>query len=393
MTATLFTIGAGPVDVYPEVRAAFTRPVPSDADPDFLACYERVNDKLTRALRSATPAVILQSEAILGIEAAAASLIGENDTVLNLASGLYGKGFGYWAVRYTKKRLIEIAVPDDEAIDPAVVEEVLARHPEITVVSVVHHETPTGCLNPVKAIGALVRRHGAYMIVDAVSSFGGMDVHPEDIQSDLFVAGSAKCLGSAPGLTLLSLSARGWDRIAANPAAPFASILSIKDWREAHRADRGFPFTPLSAEIYGLDAALDRYLTEGPERVWARHAAAARAARAGAQAMGLKLWARDAAVASPTVTALRMPAGIDAEAVVEEARQRYGVLLSAGVASHAKAIVRIGHMGPTAHPTWAVLALGALGGALRSLGHKVDIGSGIEAALAVADAAAKLQSA
>jgi pyridoxamine--pyruvate transaminase len=387
MTPTLFNIGAGPVDVYPEVRAAFTRPMPSDADPGFLAFSERVNDKLTRALRSATPAVILQSEAILGIEAAAASLIGPDDTVLNLASGLYGKGFGYWAARYTRQRLIEIEVPDDEAIDPAAVEEVLARHPEITVVSVVHHETPTGCINPVKAIGALVRAHGAYMIVDAVSSFGGMDVHPDDIRSDLFVAGSAKCLGSAPGLTLLSVSPRGWNKIAANAAAPFASILSIKDWREAYRADRGFPFTPLSADIFGLDAALDRYLAEGPELVWARHAAAAQAVRAGARAMGLKLWPKDEAIAAPTVTALRMPDGIDAEAVVEEAQRRYGVLLSAGVASHAKEIVRIGHMGPTAHPTWAVLALTALAGALRALDHKVDTGSGVEAALAVADAA------
>ncbi|MBX6321129.1 MAG: alanine--glyoxylate aminotransferase family protein [Rhodospirillaceae bacterium] len=388
---TLFTVGAGPVDVYPEVRAAFTRRVPGDDDPDFLRFYERVDAKLTRALRTATPAVILQSEAILGIEAAAAALIARDDVVLNLASGLYGKGFGSWAARFTDRPLLEIEVPDDEAIDPAAVEAMFASHPEIRVVSVVHHETPTGCLNPVREIGAIVRRHGAFLIVDAVSSFGGMDVHPDDIQSDVFVAGSAKCLGSAPGLTLLGVSARGWEKIAANPAAPFASILSIKDWREAHHADRGFPFTPLSAEVHGLDAALDRYLNEGPPRVWARHAAAARAARAGARAMGLALWPRDEAIASPTLTALRMPAGVDARSVVAEARRRYGVMLSAGVEGHAHEIVRIGHMGPTAHATFAVLALCALGGARRALGSRVDVGSGTEAALAAADAAAAEQ--
>lgn len=379
---TLFTIGAGPVDVYPEVRAAFTRPVLSDGDPAFLRLYEQVNGKLTRALRSATPAVIQQSEAILGIEAAAASLIARDDVVLNLASGLYGKGFGYWAVRYTGKPLLEIEVPDDEAIDPAAVAAMLKQHPEITVVSVCHHETPTGCLNPVAEIGAVVRKHGAYLIVDAVSSFAGMDVHPDAIQSDFFVAGSSKCLGSAPGLTFTAISARGWDKIAANKEAPFASILSVKDWREAHRADRGFPFTPLGAEINALDAALDRYFAEGPERVWARHAATARACRAGAMAMGLKLWPKDEAIASPTVTALRAPAGVDAEATVAEARRRTGVMLSAGAGPRAEEIVRIGHMGPTAHPAYAVLALAALGAALRGLGAKVDVGAGVEAALA-----------
>jgi pyridoxamine--pyruvate transaminase len=354
----------------------------SDDDPGFLRLYERVNEKLTRALRSATPAVIMQSEAILGIEAAAASLIARDDVVLNLASGLYGKGFGYWAVRHTQRPLLEIEVPDDEAIDPAAVEAMFKQHPEIRIVSVCHHETPTGCLNPVGEIGAIVQQHGAYLIVDAVSSFGGMDVHPDAVHSDFFVAGSAKCLGSAPGLTFIAISARGWDKIAANEDAPFASILSVKDWREAHRADRDFPFTPLSAEIHALDAALDRYFAEGRERVWARHATTARACRAGARAMGLKLWPKDERIASPTVTALRAPDGLDAEAVVAEARRRYGVMLSAGAGAHANAILRIGHMGPTAHPAYAVVALSALGGALRALGAAVDIGAAVEAALA-----------
>jgi pyridoxamine--pyruvate transaminase len=384
MTPALFTLGADVVDVYPEVRAAFTRPIPSDADADFLGSYERVNAKLTRVLRSATPAVILQSEAILGIEAAAASLIGRADAVLNLASGIYGKGFGYWAARYAKE-VIEIETPYDEVIGPAAVEAAFARRPDIAIVSVVHHETPTGTINPVREIGEITRRHNALMIVDAVSSFGGMDIHPDDVGADIFVAGSGKCLGGAPGLTLLAVSERAWRKIDGNPDAPFASILSIKDWRHAHRADRGFPFTPLIADVNALDAALDRHLAEGPEAVWARHALTARACRAGAKAMGLRLWPAREATASPTVTALKPPDGLDAEAVVAAARERYGVLLSAGAGDLAKKILRIGHLGPTAHPTHAILALAALGGALRALGARIDLAAGIDAAMAVAD--------
>ena len=381
---TVFTIGAGPVDLYPEVRAALTRPVLQEADPQFLAAYERVNDKVTRALGSPEPAIILQSEAILGIEAAAATLIAKDDVVLNLASGIFGKGFGYWAARYCKE-LLEIEVPYDEAIDPAAVAAEFAKRPDIKVVSVVHHETPTGTINPVREIGEIVRARGALLIVDAVSSFGGMDVHPADARADIFVAAPSKCLGGPPGLTLLAVSERAWAHIEANPDAPFASILSIKDWRDAHRADRGFPFTPLAAEINALEAALDLYLEEGPERVWRRHARTARACRRGAEAMGLALWPKSEAIAADSVTALRVPDGIDGEAVVREARERYGVMLSGGVGELTGRLIRIGHMGPTAEPIYAVAALAALGGALRAEGCKVDLGAGIEAALEAAD--------
>ncbi len=377
---TVFTLGAGPGDLYPEVREAFSRPVLLDSDPRFLALYESVNGKVTRSLRSPNPAVILQSEAILGIEAAAASLIGKQDVVLNLASGIYGKGFGYWAARYCNE-LLEIEVPYDTAIDPAAVRAKFEERPDIAVVSVVHHETPTGTINPVKEIGEIADAHGASMIVDAVSSFGGMDIHPAEVHADVFVAGPGKCMGGAPGLTFVALSDRAWAKIEANPDAPFASMLSIKDWREAHRAERDFPFTPLVAEINALDATMDLYLEEGPEKVWSRHARTARACRRGAVAMGLSLWPKDESIASDSLTALRMPEGADGEAVVREARARYGVMLSGGVNELAGRLIRIGHMGPTAEPIHAVLALTALGGTLRARGCRVDVAAGIEAAL------------
>ena len=213
-----------------------------------------------------------------------------------------------------------------------------------------------------------------------------MDVHPEDIQSDIFVAGSGKCLGGAPGLTCLAVSERAWRKIEGNKDAPFASVLSIKDWKEAHRADRGFPFTPLMADMQGLDAALDRYLAEGPENVWRRHALTAQACRAGVKAMGFGCGRRIRC--APTVTAIRSPDGIDAERVVAAARERYGVVLSAGVSELTQQILRIGHMGTTAHPTHAMLALLALGGALRALVAKIDLAAGIDAAMKVADTAA-----
>src|SRR5690606_27499763 len=187
--------------------------------------------------------------------------------------------------------LVEVEVPYNEAIDPAAVEAALKARPDIRIVSVCHHDTPSGTINPVEAIGRICAAHGAYLIVDAVSSFGGMDVHPEACHADIFVTGPNKCLGGPPGLTLLGVSPRAWDKMKANPDAPRASILSILDWEEAWRHDQPFPFTPSVAEINALDAALTLYLEEGPEAVSARHALTARACGAGIAAMGLATWA------------------------------------------------------------------------------------------------------
>src|SRR5215470_14324964 len=167
----VITLSAGPVPAFPRVLRAMSRPVHYDFDPYFQQFYENVARKAALAMKVKQPALILHCEPAPGIEAAAASLISPDDVVLNLASGVYGKGFGYWSARHHKE-MVEIEVAYNEAIDPASVAEAFRRRPDIKVVSVVHHETPSGTLNPIKEIGEIVRRHDALLLVDAVSSFG-----------------------------------------------------------------------------------------------------------------------------------------------------------------------------------------------------------------------------
>ncbi|MGX9572697.1 pyridoxamine--pyruvate transaminase [Mesorhizobium sp. f-mel] len=381
----VITLTAGPVNAYPDVLRGLGRTVLYDYDPAFQLFYEGVVDKAQKAMRLSNRPVILHGEPVLGLEAAAASLITPDDVVLNLASGVYGKGFGYWAKRYSPQ-LLEIEVPYNEAIDPQAVAAMLEAHPEITIVSVCHHDTPSGTINPIDAIGALVSAHGAYLIVDAVSSFGGMKTHPEDCKADIYITGPNKCLGAPPGLTMMGVSERAWAKMKANPLAPRASMLSIVDWEHAWSKDKPFPFTPSVAEMNGLDVALDLYLNEGPAAVWWRHALTAKAMRAGVAAMGLSIWAASDNIASPTTTAVRTPEDIDEKALRQAARARYGVVFSSGRGETLGKLTRIGHMGPTAQPIYAIAALTALGGAMNALGQELAVGKGIDAALAIIDA-------
>ncbi|TIX81875.1 MAG: alanine--glyoxylate aminotransferase family protein, partial [Mesorhizobium sp.] len=378
----VITLTAGPVNAYPDVLRGLGRTVLYDYDPAFQLFYEGVVEKAQKAMRLSNRPVILHGEPALGLEAAAASLITPDDVVLNLASGVYGKGFGYWAKRYSPQ-LLEIEVPYNEAIDPQAVVAMLEAHPEITIVSVCHHDTPSGTINPIDAIGALVSAHGAYLIVDAVSSFGGMKTHPEDCKADIYITGPNKCLGAPPGLTMMGVSERAWAKMKANPLAPRASMLSIVDWEHAWSKDKPFPFTPSVAEMNGLNVALDLYLNEGPAAVWARHALTARAMRAGVAAMGLSIWAASDNIASPTTTAVRTPEDIEEKALRQAARARYGVVFSSGRGETLGKLTRIGHMGPTAQPIYAIAALTALGGAMKALGQVLAVGKGIDAALAI----------
>ena len=262
--------------------AALSQPILHHTDPAFGALYAETAELLRRAFGTEQAPVILHGEAVVGLEAAAASLIGPQDVVLNLVSGMYGRFYDDWARRYARE-VIEIEVPYDSAVPASDVAEALYLRPDITVVSVVHCETPSGTINDLDAISAVVAEHDALLIVDAVSSFGGIRCDFTSWQADLVVTAPQKCLGGTPGLSLLHVSEAAWDHMAANPAAPRGSALSILDWRDAHLADRPFPFTPSVTDIYGLRACLEQYLGEGAEAVRRRHRTAARATRAGAR--------------------------------------------------------------------------------------------------------------
>jgi pyridoxamine--pyruvate transaminase len=185
---------------------------------------------------------------------------------------------------------------------------------------------------------------------------------------------------------VLAVSDKGWAKMKANPHAPRGSMLSVLDWENAWRKDTGFPFTPSVAEVNGLEAALDLYLGEGPQAVWDRHALTAKACRPGLKAMGLELWAASESFASPTTTAVRLPEGVEEAQLRQVMREDYGVIISSGRGATLNKLVRIGHMGPTARPLYALVAVAALGSALSKVtGRRYDVGAGSAAVMAVID--------
>jgi pyridoxamine--pyruvate transaminase len=323
----------------------------------------------------------MQGEAMLGIEAAAASLIRPGDKVINLVSGIFGKWFEDFIAK-NGGETIEVAVPYNDAIDPEDVRKALHAHPGVKYLSVVHSETPSGTINPVKEIGRIAHEFGVLTMVDTVSGLGSELLSPEEWGMDIAIAGPQKCLSGTPGLAMLSISPAAWERMESVPDPLRASYLSILDWKTTWLENRRFPYTPLVSEMYALESALTQILEEGVECLVQRHQRIAASCRAGVKALGLDLWPAREEIAAPCVTAITMPAGLDDASIRMRMRETYGVMISPGYGELQGKLIRLSHMGEQARPTMLAAQLTVFEKALHDLGYPVQLGAGVGAAMA-----------
>lgn len=378
------TLASGPVDVSPETLRALGRPVVYHYDPLFLETFRNTCDLMAQVFQTNHDIVLLQAEAIAGLEAAAASVIRPGTKVLNLVSGVFGKGFESWIEAYGGET-IELSVPYNAAIDPEDVRRAFEIAPDISVLSVVHSETPSGTINPVKEICRIAREHGAITIVDMVSGLGSELLSPEEWGIDIAVAGPQKCLSGVPGMSLIAVSPPAWQRMESIDRPLRGSFLSLLDWKSTWIEQGRFPYTPSVSDVFALEATLQQAVDEGMPTMVARHQAAARATREAVTAMGLELWAESEDIATGCCTAVKMPAGIDDATLRAHMRSRYGVMISGGYGALSGKLFRLGHMGYSAHPTDVIAQIGILERSLADLGHTVEFGAGTGAAIRAFD--------
>jgi pyridoxamine--pyruvate transaminase len=364
----------------PKVLSALGEPIIYHYDPSFIAEFRATQEKVQQVLQTGYDVVLMQGEAVLGLEAAARSLIQRGTPVLNLVSGVFGAEMGHW-LRAMGAEVSEIVVPNNESVDPAAVEEHLKAHDEIELLTVVHSETPSGTCNDVDAIGKIAQRYGVLTLADCASSLVAQDLRPDEWGLDVCVASPQKALAGPSGSCIVSVSPAAWQKMEANPEAPRSSFLSLLDWKHKWLERGAFPYAPSAPDVHGLSAACDEVLRDGLGASFERHALAASACRAGVRAMGLDLWPASEAISSPSVTAVKLPDTVLDGQVCEHIRAKYGVMLSGGAG--AGNLVRIGHLGPTARSFYPAVGLLALGRGLMDLGVDVKLGSGLEAAAEV----------
>ena len=366
-----FTLSAGPTMSSLRVQQAQGRPMIFDYDPVFQERFRETERLVAELFQTTKDVVLMQGEAVLGIEAAARGVVTPGLKCLNLVSGVYAKWFGAWLRDYGAE-VVEVEVPYDEALDPAQVREELERHGDFALVALVHSETPSGVENPLAEIGPMAKDAGALVFADVVSAVGGTELLTDEWGVDIAIGGPQKCLAGPPGMSLCVISEDAWAAIERNPNAPRGSFLSLLDWREIWiKGGRvKYPYTPSVSDINGVHAAVGECLDDGLDEVIARHATAARACREGVKAMGLELWPRSEDYAAHCVTAIRCPEGAEVKPTLAHIRERYGVMLSGGYGELTERLFRLGHMGPGARSLYPVVAVSAFGRGLLDLGPR-----------------------
>lgn len=330
----------GPTAIPADVRVAMSRaPQNPDVDPAFTAFYRRLLEKLQAVYRTDMDVHVLGGEGMLGLEASVASLIEPGDRVLCLANGIFGAGFSELVELHGGDPVL-LEGPPDESLSPEAVKSAAADG-EYVAATMVHCETPTGLLNDLEEILAILDDAGVLAIVDAVSSLGGVTVPTDDI--DLCIGASQKCFSSPPGLTTLAVSDAAWNRIGSIDQRSFYT--SLEPWRDLDLSGEEavlLPYTPMVSNLYALDKSLDRLLEEGLEAVIDRHGRVAAACRKRGRELGLTPFPAAERWSSPTVTAFE----IDGSAKrLQQALMDDGIVLATGLGDQADDILRVGHMG------------------------------------------------
>ena len=351
-------MGPGPSNPYPEIAEALARPLVGHLDPEFLKLLDETCDRLRTVFRTENRLTLpISGTGSAGMEAAIVNVAGPGDVVVVAVNGLFGERMCDVASR-AGGEVVRVETPWGEPVDP---EAVLAAHPSPKVIAVVHAETSTGVRSDIEPLGA--GKGDALLLVDCVTSLGGIPFEADGWGVDIAYSGTQKCLGVPPGLAPLTVSERARERVVDRSPSWYLDLRMIADYAETGSARRYHHTAPV-AMVGALHAGLGAILDEGLEGAWARHEECGRLLQEGLEKLGLTLFAPEGH-RLPELTTVRVPEGVDDAAVRRRLLERYGIEIGAGVGPFAGSVWRIGCMGHTARPRNVTLLLAALAEVLR----------------------------
>ena len=366
-----YLLSPGPTPIPNEVALAMSETMIHHRTPQFNKVFEEARQGLKTLFGTRGDVLMLACSGTGAMEAAVSNLFSPGDKVLVINGGKFGERWLNIANAFGLDP-IEVKVEWGRAVKVDVVEKQLKLHPEIQGVMLQASETSTTVLHPVKEIASLTK-NGPLLIVDGVTAVGVLRVPLDEWGIDALVTGSQKALMLPPGLGFIALSDRAWQKTKKAKLPRFYFDLNLE---RKNQAKGSGAFTPAVSLIFGLRASLNMMAREGFDRVYARHARMARATRAAATALGLKLLADSP---SPAATGIFLPNGLDADKVLDYLRDQMGVVLAEGQDQLKGKAIRIAHVGYMGAFD-VITAIAALEMALRKFGAEIPFGRGVAAA-------------
>jgi aspartate aminotransferase-like enzyme len=330
----------GPTSLPPSVRRALTGQMINHRGPEYARLQAETLEGVQRVFQTRNDILFFPGSGTGGLEAAIVNSFSPGDRVLVITIGSFGERWCEIAKAFGLA-VDHMQLEWGSAADPAVVARRLEAGPPVKGVLITHNETSTGVTNPIGEIAPAVRRAGALLLVDAVSSMGALPFDTDGWGVDIAVTGSQKAWMIPPGMTMLSVSERAWAATA--EARLPRSYWDFRAMREYQRRGQT-PYTPAITIMYGLREALRLIEREGLQNVFKRHHDIGEQTRRGVQRLGLQL-AGDPRHYSDTVTAVVAPPGVEMRSVHQQLREVHGVVLATGQEHWRETHFRIGHLG------------------------------------------------
>ncbi len=372
-------LGPGPSTVHPRVLQAMTLPVVGHMDPQFFRVMDDVCEVLRHIFHTSNFMTLpLSSTGTGAIEAACVNVLEPGDTIVVCRNGYFGHRMADIARRCGAETHL-VDSPWGKPVDVQMLSDELDKHRNVKAVGVVHAETSTGVLTPVQEIAELAHRHGALVLVDAVTSLGGHDVRMDDWDLDVCFSATQKCLGAPPGLAPISFGPRAMEVINTRSSTVQSFYFNLKDLESYWSQTRAYHHTSPISMTYALREALRMLMEEGLENRIQRHARSAAALRAGLEALGMDLLPDPDHRLNP-LTAVLVPDGIEDAAVRRTLMDEFNIEIGGGLGELRGKVWRIGLMGESARETTVFALLSALERILSGLGYEVAYGASLAAA-------------
>lgn len=380
-------MGPGPSEIHPRVLQAMAASTVGHLDPYYLQLMNDMQQMLRATFQTENPMTLaIPGTGSAGMETAVVNLIEPGDSMVVCVNGVFGGRMVDVAERAGAK-VTRADRPWGEIFQPADLKDALAKaRPK--VVGIVMAETSTGASQPIPEIAELVHDAGALLLVDAVTSLGGLPVEVDRWGVDAIYSGSQKCLSCPPGLAPVSFGAKAMDVVMGRKTKVQSWYLDVSMLAKYWGQERVYHHTAPINMTYGLYEALRLVLEEGLENCFSRHALNHQALKAGLSAIGIRYAAQEGHLL-PMLNAVRIPEGVDDAAVRKALLERYGIEIGGGLGDFKGKAWRIGLMGHGARPNNVLLVLSALEELLAEQGHAFEAGASIAAANAIYRAHAK----
>lgn len=371
-------LGPGPSDIHPRVLEAMAKPTVGHLDPFYLQLMNAMQDKLRAVFQTKNEMTFaVSATGSAGMEAAVVNLIEPGDAMIACVNGVFGGRMADVAGR-AGAEVTTIEKPWGSVFEPADLKDALAAT-KPKAVGIVMAETSTGAAQPIKEIADLVHDAGAMLIVDSVTSLGGMPVKVDEWGIDAIYSGSQKCLSCPPGLAPISFNQRAVDVILNRKTKVQSWYLDVTMLANYWGSDRVYHHTAPINMSYGLYEALTLILDEGLDACFARHQRHHEALKAGLAAIGIGYLA-DEGFQLPMLNAVQVPDGVDDATVRKGLLERFGIEIGGGLGAFKGKAWRIGLMGYGARQANVLLLLAALEQLLSEQGYAFEPGASIAAA-------------